>query len=202
MVMADSFRGAARPLRWLTRLLITPSTLRRRSDRVEGAIVVLLSAAFLAAAAAAPLIGARFYHAQRAEAAELHPATAVLTQNGPTSTSLAPDGDGQAAARWQAPGGQPRSGMLSASTVPLLWNARKGDRVAVWLTASGQPQSQPPGPLGALLASIVITAAIVSVAAIAAFSCYWLGRLALDRRRLAAWASEWGATGPRWTTRL
>jgi hypothetical protein len=200
MAMGGKSRAAARPLRWLARLLITPSRLRRRSDRVEGAIVVLLSAAFLAAAAAAPLIGARFYHEQRAAATELHPATAVLTQNGPASTSLA--SGGEAAARWQAPDGQPRSGMLSASTVPLLWNARKGDRVAVWLTASGQPQSQPPGPFGALLASIVITAAIVSVAAIAAFSCYWLGRLMLDRRRLAAWASEWGATGPRWTTRL
>jgi hypothetical protein len=199
MAMTGKCRAAARPLRWLARLLITPSRLRRRSDRIEGAIVVLLSAAFLAAAAAAPLIGARFYHAQRAQAAELHPATAVLTQNGPTSTSLAPGG--QAAARWRAPDGQLRSGMLSASSVPLLWNARKGDRVAVWLTASGQPQSQPPGPFGALLASIVITAAIVSIAAIAAFSFYWLGRLALDRRRLAAWASEWGATGPRWTTR-
>ncbi len=85
--------------------------------------------------------------------------------------------------------------------MPLLWNARKGDRVAVWLTASGQPQSQPSGPFGALLASIVITAAIVSGAAIAAFSCYWLGRLVLDRQRLAAWASEWRAAGPRWTTR-
>jgi hypothetical protein len=200
MAMGGKSRAAARPLRRLARLLVTPSRLRRRSDRIEGAIVVLLLAAFLAAAAAAPLIGVRFYHARRAAAAELHPATAVLTQNGPTSTSLAPAGE--AAARWQAPDGQPRSGMLSASTVPLLWNARKGDRVAVWLTASGQPQSQPPGPFGALLASIVITAAIVSVAAIAAFSCYWLGRLVLDRQRLAAWASEWGATGPRWTTRL
>jgi hypothetical protein len=32
--------------------------------------------------------------------------------------------------------------------------------------------------------------------------CCWLGRLALDRRRLAKWASEWSLTGPRWTSRL
>jgi hypothetical protein len=38
--------------------------------------------------------------------------------------------------------------------------------------------------------------------AIAAFLCYWLCRLVLDRRRLAVWASEWSMTGPRWTTRL
>jgi len=197
--MAGKCRVAARPLRWLARLLITPSRLRRRSDRVEGAIVVLLSALFLAAVAAAPFIGERIYHAQRAEAAALHPATAVLTQNGPASTILA--SAGEAAARWRAPDGRQRSGMLSTSTVPVLWNARAGDRVPVWLTASGQPESQPPGPFGALLASIVITVGIVFGGAVAAFGCYWLCRLVLDRRRLAAWASEWSTTGPRWTTR-
>ncbi len=29
--------------------------------------------------------------------------------------------------------------------------------------------------------------------------CYWLCRVALDHRRLAAWESEWARTGPRWT---
>jgi hypothetical protein len=197
--MAGQPETATRPLRWLARMLITPSVLRRRSDRIEGAIVVLLSAAFLAVLAAAPFVGGRIYHAQRADAAGLHPATAVLTQNGPASTILAPGGE--AAARWRAPDGQPRSGMLTTSTVPLLWNARAGDRVPVWLTASGQPESQPPGPFGALLASIVITVGIVFGGAVAAFGCYWLCRLVLDRRRLAAWASEWSMTGPRWTTR-
>jgi len=198
--MADKSRAATRPLRWLARLLVTPSALRRRSDRIEGTIVVLLSAVFLAAVAAAPFVGERIYQAQRVEAAGLHPATAVLTQNGPASTTLAPGGE--AAARWRAPDGQQRSGMLSTSAVPVLWNARAGDRVPVWLTDSGQPEPRPPGPLGALLASIVITAGFVFGAAIAAFLCYWLGRLVLDRRRLTAWASEWSMTGPRWTTRL
>jgi hypothetical protein len=32
-------------------------------------------------------------------------------------------------------------------------------------------------------------------------ACYWLSRLVLDRRRLAAWDSDWGLTGPRWTSR-
>jgi len=198
--MAQKSRMAARPLRWLARLLITPSTLRRRSDRIEGMIVVLLSAAFLAAVAAAPFVGEGVYHAQRAEAARLHPATAVLIQNGPASTMLA--AAGETAARWRAPDGQQRSGMLSTTTVPVLWNAHKGDRVRVWLTDSGQPESQPSSPLGALLASIVITAGFVFGVAIAVFVCYWLCRLVLDRRRLAAWASEWSMTGPPWTTRL
>ncbi len=31
--------------------------------------------------------------------------------------------------------------------------------------------------------------------------CYRLCRLALDRRRLAAWESDWALIGPRWTSR-
>ena len=38
-------------------------------------------------------------------------------------------------------------------------------------------------------------------AGIALIVCYWLCRLVLDRRRLAAWESAWALTGPRWTTR-
>ncbi len=198
--MAGKNRVATRPLRWLARLLIGPSTLRRRSDRIEGAIVLLLSAVFLAAAVAAPYVGGRFYRAQRADADQLHPAMAVLTQKGPAETFLA--SGGQASARWRAPDGQLRSGTLTVQTVPALWNAPAGGRVQVWLTSSGEPESQPPGPLGALVASIVIAAGIVAGAVIVLFLCYWLCRLVLDRRRLAAWASEWSMTGPKWTTRL
>jgi hypothetical protein len=39
------------------------------------------------------------------------------------------------------------------------------------------------------------------IMAVALLICYWLARLVLDRRRLAAWTSEWSLTGPRWTSR-
>jgi hypothetical protein len=52
---------------------------------------------------------------------------------------------------------------------------------------------------------IVNTLAFVAAAAGGAGTVllisYALCRLALDRRRLAAWESAWSLTGPRWTTR-
>ena len=53
-----------------------------------------------------------------------------------------------------------------------------------------------------MFSSVVIAMGALLGAAIVLLISYWLGRLALDRRRLAKWASEWSLTGPRWTTRL
>jgi hypothetical protein len=47
----------------------------------------------------------------------------------------------------------------------------------------------------ALLAAVSAAAG----AAVALLLSYGLCRLALDRRRLAAWESAWALTGPRWT---
>ena len=50
----------------LARLLIGPNRLRRPPDRIEGLLVTLLTAAFLAVVAAAPYFGERLYQSQRA----------------------------------------------------------------------------------------------------------------------------------------
>lgn len=190
--------GAARAWRRLARLLIGRNKLRRPSDRVEGVVVLLLSAAFLAAVVAAPLFGAAIYHSQRAAAARMHPATAVLTQNGPYDGGVT--GDGQALARWPVPGGQ-RSGLLTTQTAPGIWGASAGTKVQIWLTASGEPAEPPPGATVVLFTAIVIAISAACAAGIALILGYWLFRLVLDRRRLAAWESAWALTGPRWTTR-
>jgi hypothetical protein len=126
-------RAQARAVR-LARLLIGPNRLRRPSDRLEGLLVAVLAAAFLAAVAAAPWFGERFYQAQRADAAHLHPATAVLAQNGPPDnyvTSI-----GEAAARWRAPDGRQERGILSTIAAPGISGAAAGTRVRVWLTVA------------------------------------------------------------------
>jgi len=184
----------ARPLRRLARLL-RPNALRRPSDRVELAVVALLLAAFLAAVAVAPLLGARIDQSQSAAAEHLHPAVAVLSGDGPYGNGLA--GNGWATARWQAPDGQQRTGTLTTLTAPAIWNAYPGTRIQVWLTSSGAPAIPPPGP-GTTAFTMV---SIVMLAGVTLMICYWLCRLVLDRRRLAAWESAWSRTGPRWTTR-
>jgi hypothetical protein len=198
MIMAGKTR-VRRPLQRLARLLVGPSKLRRPSDRIEGVIVVLLSAAFVAALAAAPYLGERLYQSQRADAAQLHRAVAVLTQNGPADSYVITEG--AATARWRAPDGRERSGVLTTVTAPAIWGAPAGTRVPVWLTGSGDPAGPPSGRVELALASVMVGIGSVCIAAIALVICYWLCRLALDRRRLAAWAAEWSLTGPRWTTR-
>ena len=183
----------------LARLLIGPNGLRRPSDRLEGLLVVLLAAAFLTAVVAAPIFCERLYQSQRADAAQLHPAIAVLTQNGP-SDSYVTSMD-EAAGRWRVPDGQRQEGMLTTLTAPGISGAAAGARVQVWLTDSGQPEAPPVSAAQAMFSSVVLATGAVLGAAIVLLICYWLGRLALDRRRLAAWASEWSLTGPRWTTR-
>ena len=72
--MAGEARVATSPWRRLARLLIGRNRLRRPADRIEGAVVVLLLAAFVTAVAAAPIFGAAIYHSQRAATARLRPA--------------------------------------------------------------------------------------------------------------------------------
>jgi hypothetical protein len=192
--MPGAPRAAASPLRRLARLL-RPNALRRPSDRAEYALVALLLAAFLAAVAAAPFLGARIDQSQSAAAEHLHPAVAVLTGGGPNGNGLA--GNGWATARWRAPDGRQITGTLTTLTAPTIWNAAPGNQVQVWLTSSGAPAIPPPGP-GMVLFT---TVSIVMLTGVALVICYWLCRLILDRQRLAAWESAWARIGPRWTTR-
>jgi len=199
MIMADKVRPAVGPVQRLARLFIAPNKLRRPTDQIEGAVVVLLSVVFLAAVVAAPWLGVRFYQSQRADAAGLRPAVAVLTQAGPGNDFLVTSG--VAAARWRAPDGQRRSGLLTTTTAPGIWGAPAGARVQVWLTRSGQPGTPPSGSWEVGFASVMVVLGAACCGGIVLFACYWLCRLALDRRRLSAWASEWAVAGPRWTTR-
>jgi hypothetical protein len=137
-VMTGETRPPAWPLR-LARLLIGPSRLRRPWDRLEG-LIVLLSAAFVAAVTAAPWFGEDVYRSQRAYAAELHPAVAVLTNSGPSASYTTRPGRGQrllAGSRW--PVGK---GVLTVATAPGISGAPAGAHVKIWLTSTGQPRAR------------------------------------------------------------
>jgi hypothetical protein len=191
-------RSSSRLLPRLARLVIGHNGLRRRSDRIEGGLIVMLSAVFLAVVVATSLIAAHIYRSQRMAAARLHPVAAVLSQTGPSDILT---GYGQVRARWRAPDGQQRAGTLTTDTAPGIWNAPAGARVRVWVTASGQPAAPPPGRSAMILSALLVPFWGAGTAAVVLVICYWLGRLMLDRRRLADWESAWALTGPRWTSR-
>ena len=195
--MITNVRG--RRVSRLARLLTGRNALRRPIDRIEGVVLVALSAAFLAAVAFACVVGTHTYQSQRAAAAGLRPAAAVLLQDGPAVGSLGHVG--QAEAQWFDPGGSQQSGVLTTATAPDIAGAAAGARIPVWLNRSGQPAAPPADQAAMIIYALAAGAAVAGLAGLALLSVYALCRLALDRRRLAAWESAWDRTGPRWTTR-
>ena len=189
-------RRTSRLVRWLA----GRNSLRRPVDRIEGAVLVALSAAFLAAVAVGSIVGAHTYQSQRAATVGLRPAVAVLIQAGPVMYgSMAQFG--QAEARWRDPGGSEQSGVLTTATAPDITGAAVGARILVWLDRSGRPVEPPGGQVGMIVNALAASAAVAGGAAMTLLVCYGLCRLVLDWRRLAAWESAWSLTGPRWTTR-
>lgn len=199
MIMDAKARGATRRMSRLVRWLARRNALRRPVDRIEGAILVVLSAALLAAVAVAAVLGTHMYQSQRAASAGLRPAVAVLIQAGPLYSG--PVRAGQAEARWRDRGGGERSGVLTTMSAPGIIGAAAGARIPVWLDRSGQPAAPPGEQIAMIVNALVLGVAMAGGAAVALLICYVLCRLVLDRRRLTAWESAWSLTGPRWTTR-
>ena len=189
-------RRVSRLVRWLTRR----NTLRRPVDRIEGTILVVLTAAFLVAVAVASVLGVRTYQSQRAASAGVRSVLAVLSQPGPLSYGSMAE-LGKAEARWRDPGGSEQSGVLTTATAPGILGAAAGARIPVWLDPSGQPVAPSGGQVAMIVNALAPSTTVAGGAGITLLVCYGLCRLVLDRRRLAAWESAWSLTGPRWTTR-
>jgi hypothetical protein len=196
--MSANGRRLIRAMHRLARLLAGRNPLRRPYDRIEGTILLALAAAFLAAMAGASLVGTQLYQSQRAADAGLHSATAILIQ-GSSDSRLTPVGE--VLARWPAPGGRERSGLLTAKAAPSITSTAVGTRVPIWLNRANEPTAPPSGQV--IIITVALLTAIITAggAALGLLLCYRLCRIALDKRRLAAWESAWAATGPSWTSR-
>jgi len=183
----------------LARMLTGRNALIRPVDRIEGAVLVAFYAAFGVAVVIACIFGTHTYQVQRAATAGVRPAAAVLLQDGPSADSLGRVG--QAEARWFVPGSGEQSGVLTTATAPDIAGAAAGARISVWLNRSGQPTGPPADQTVIIIYALVAAAMVAALAGMALLVAYALCRVALDRRRLAAWESAWNRTGPRWTTR-
>jgi hypothetical protein len=180
----------------LGRLLLGRNKLRRPCDRIEGAVIVLLLAAFLTESVWAACFAGHLYRSEHAAAGRLRPAIAVLSQPGPV-----PGSQTTAAATWRLPDGAERSGMLTTVTAPAIYYATAGTSVKVWLDHSGQPLAPPPSWCDMIVTALLTSFVAIAGAAMVLILCYLLCRMALDRHRAARWESAWAAVGPRWTSR-
>jgi hypothetical protein len=172
--------------------------LRRGSDRVETAVLAVLVITFLVAApftalAAGSWALARAHQAQLAERASSYQVPARVLQLESMGGAY---GDPQAQTRWTAHDGTVITGDIA---VPL--DTAVGSTQWLWTTADGQltnpplQDSQVTGQAYFAEGFSVFTLAVLLTAA------GLVTRWTLDKRRMAAWDTEWRSTGPHWTTR-
>lgn len=186
---------AARARRVARGLWPDRNPLRRTVDRVEGVVVGALAVAFLAGAPLAAIAACGYAaHVARVQRAAWHQVPAVLLATAP-AVEYAGD-QPEVWARWTAPDGARRTGMVSASP-----GTRAGSTVRVWTDAAGRPAStalqllqvKGQAALAAILAPVLCGQVLLAAGLLA--------HHLLGRRRLAAWEAEWRAIGPQWSRR-
>jgi hypothetical protein len=201
-------RGRKQPgSTWLGRLACRwrpdRNPLRRRSDRVETAVVGVLVAAFCVGAPFAAHVADNWTYTaslreQQAEMAAWHQvrATVVWTTPEMNGYASAAGTSPEVMARWKAPDGQVRTGLLY-----VIGGARAGGTFIVWTDRAGQLTSPPLQKSQIATRADLDEALAVAALAIVLLAVGGLAHRALDRYRLAAWGADWLATGPRWSPR-
>jgi hypothetical protein len=194
--------------RWVAalsgRLSLDANPLRRRTDRAESWIRLLLVVLFLVVSPLAALGLGRLTadvaaHAARVQAATEHRVTAVLLTGGSRAAGdslYGPDQPIQVRARWTAPDGRARSGEVLAPA-----GSRAGQRWPVWVDQAGRPVYPPIGPgeiASRVVAVVALTPALLGLLLLLILT---VTRQVLDRRRMADWAAEWSTVEPQWTKR-
>lgn len=117
--MSSQARRRTGRLSRLARLLLGRNELRRPADRVEGCVVVALSAAFLTVTVMAAFLAAHIYQSQQAVAARQGPAVEVLAQAGPV-VRPEPASAAMPRASWRLPNGAGGSGPLTSAVVVAI----------------------------------------------------------------------------------
>jgi hypothetical protein len=171
---------------------------------VETVLLAALAVGFAAGAPFAAMASGSWEHSsalreQASQEASWRLVPAVVL--GSTAPDMVPDSGGaaggfEAAARWKAP-----DGGSVASRIPVPAGTRPGTAIRIWVARDGTlvqaplRDSQIPARI-ALAEADAVTALAAGLAGGAL-----LARWSLNRRRLAAWETEWRSAGPRWTTR-
>jgi len=172
---------------------------RRRTDRVEAALIAALIALFLAAAPLVAAVAGRWSESaglreQLAEAS-WRQVPAILEHGGgspPGDYFAAPAGKVWMQAHWTAPDGQPGRGWALASP-----QAPAGSSMRIWVTRSGLPAG-PPLQRSQLRGRTELAGVLApAVLAFLLFFAGGAGRYLLGRRRAARWDQAWQAVGSR-----
>lgn len=176
--------------------------LARASDRIEGAVLLVVVLGLFVALPLAVLAGFSSYRGQLAVAqqqqATRYLATATLIEAAPAvvpanEAAFAGNRTARVHARWTVAGGAERIG-----TIPADRGTAAGAHVPIWLTGSGDPAPVP------LTTSDVTTTSVLAgvftwvATAAGLVAVYWTTRTVLDRRRDRRWDREWLTAGQKW----
>jgi hypothetical protein len=178
--------------------------LRRTVDRVEAWITALLVAMFLlggplVAWGAATAVEQTALHTARVLQQERTRVGAVLLE----AAEQRYDPTGQTwlrqtsvPARWQAPDGTPRQGIIVVDAPRAA-----GSTVSVWIDTDGRRMPPPPTAQDASVKAVVLGFAAVVVLAAFLTLLHVAVRRRLDHRRLETWQLDWILVEPRWSGR-
>ena len=172
--------------------------LRRGIDRLETCLLVGL---FVLLAAVTPfaarLAGHASYlsgwHTRQAQLLARHQVQAVLTKEAGQVNGYSLSAYVLTPASWSSVGGVRRTG-----EVPAVPGSRAGTLVTVWTDDNGYLASPPlaasevASQADAATTGVIIGAGVAYLVGVAAI------RLALSRRRMAAWEADWRVTAPAW----
>ncbi|MEU2178609.1 MULTISPECIES: Rv1733c family protein [Nocardia] len=168
--------------------------LRRREDRVQTGVAVLLALVFLIVVPVlAVTVGGRVYRTEtaavQAETARLRQvdATVVETGKAPLYAPVVP-----ARVSWKDADGVAHTGDYQSTTV-----VEPGSTVPIWLNERGAIVEPPSASQPASKAVMLTAGAVLGVSVVFAGS-YLLVRRGLDRRRLRRWETEWIAADLTW----
>ncbi|WP_280250715.1 Rv1733c family protein [Nocardia abscessus] len=168
--------------------------LRRREDRVQTGVAVLLALVFLIVVPVlAVTVGGRVYRVEtaavQAETARLRQVDATVIEAGkaPLYAPVIP-----ARVSWKDAEGVERTGDYQSTTV-----VEPGSTVPIWLNEAGAIVEPPSATQPASKAVMLTAGAALGVSVVLAGS-YLLVRRGLDRRRLRQWESEWVAADLTW----
>ncbi|MFD6066922.1 MULTISPECIES: Rv1733c family protein [Amycolatopsis] len=175
-------------------LWFTRNPLIRWSDRLEAALVIGVVLLTLLAIPFAAAVGSEAYAEGRKRAAEeaanRQETTAVLLADAPPVRvrldGVPLDEKVEAIARWAAPGGLIREGVVTVDA-----GSATGNEVRIWLDASGHPVEAPATDADALSRGIGVGAGLWLGWLALVTGVFLVCRAALARGRAAEWAREW-----------
>ncbi|MFJ3945342.1 Rv1733c family protein [Streptomyces griseoaurantiacus] len=168
--------------------------LRRREDVLEAWILLIVGLMIVVVGPAAGVLAAGAgAHLAEQQRAERHPITATLTRDatGGAVTAGTTSRHTGAPVRWTASDGTRHVGTASVDKT-----LKAGSQVKLWTDRQDHLTAPPPttAEVGIEAGAVGTTSALAVV--VASTTGYFGVRAVLNRRRLAAWESEWKELGP------